>query len=542
MNRKRQWAVALVVATTLATAGCSLNEGGSPRTEQTSSGSTTLHIGTTTDVTNFNPFQTLSKTDNWILNAMYPHLQRVDENAKKVPELAESYKYIDGGKTAVFTLRKDFTWSDGKPVTSKDVKFSAESIMKYKLGNVAAKLQWVQSIETPDDTTVVFHLSQAYATFAEGISFWMPIVPEHVYAPAGDLTKFTNDQVAGKWVGAGAYVLDSYTKGQRYVMKANDTYPYAPAGGAKVKTIEYVVYPDVNTMTLALRNGEIDLMAPPVSASAAASLKNDKNITLQKVGSLGYADVTYNVQKGDLAKQEVRQALSMVVDTRSMISTILQGLGKPIVGPVSPIFGEYYNTDLKAYPFDPAAARKMLEADGYKDADNNKMLDGLTFTMICDGSNPNMTRVAEVVHGDAAKAGIDIKATCAERNTFLSQMKGGDYDIVLSEHSVYDNPMDQLRSVYLSTNPGGINYNHVNDPALDQLITDAAGTVDHAAIVPKIKEIAKYVHDQALLEPLYVQTFNFAYRSDRFTGFEPSPSDLLGMVTGYSLAQVKPVS
>ncbi|SDU52296.1 hypothetical protein [Jiangella alkaliphila] len=49
------------------------------------------------------------------------------------------------------------------------------------------------------------------------------------------------------------------------------------------------------------------------------------------------------------------------------------------------------------------------------------------------------------------------------------------------------------------------------------------------------------LHDQALLTPLYVENFRFAYRGDRFTGFDPSPSDLLGMVTGYSLSQVTTV-
>jgi peptide/nickel transport system substrate-binding protein len=530
-------AVAAVVAASLALTGC-LNEGGDP-VDEAEAGASTLRIGTTTDVANFNPLGSLSKTDSWILNAMYPQLLRIDGNAEKVPELAEGYTTEDDGATVIFTLRDDFEWTDGEPVTASDVKYTAETIMANQLGNVAAKLTWVESIEAPDDTTVVFNLNQPYAPFAEGVGFWMRVVPEHIFAEVDDVAAFANDS---DWVGAGAYVLDSVQRGQRYTMKANENYPYAPDGGAAVGTVEYVIYPDVNTMILALRNGDIDLMGTPVPASAQASLESDGNIATQTVGSLGFAHLTYNMQNEVLADQSVRQALSMVVDTTSIIDTILQGQGEPMVGPISPVFAEFDNTDLEPYPFDPAAARTLLEDAGYTDGDGDGILDGLSFEMVCDQSNANLTRVAEVVREDAREAGIDIRLACIERNTFLARTSSGEYDIDLSQWGVFDNPMDQLRSTYLSSNPGGINYNLVEDPELDALIDDAATTDDRDAFIAKIQNIDGYVHDQALLTPLYVEDFTFAYRGDRFEGFDPSPSDLLGMVTGYSLAQVVPVS
>lgn len=528
--------VASITAAALLLTGCGLNE--DQGDADTDADSATLRIGTTTDVANFNPLGSLSKTDSWILNAMYPQLLRLDGNAEKVPELAESHKLEDDGATVIFTLRDDFEWTDGEPITAGDVKFTAEAIMENQLGNVAAKLTWVESIEAPDDTTVIFHLDQPYAPFAEGVGFWMRIVPEHIFGEAGDLSTFANDS---DWVGGGAYVLDSMTRGQRYVLKANEHYPYAPEGGAAVETVEYVVYPDVNTMILALRNGDIDLMGTPVPASAAASLESEQNITMDEVSSLGFAHLTYNMQNPVLAEKPVRQALSMVVDTESIIETILQGDGQEMVGPISPIFGEYDNLDLEAYPFDPVGARALLEDSGFTDADNDGMLDGLALEILCDQSNANLTRVAEVVSEDAAEAGIDLTVACIERNTFLSRTKDGQYDIDLSQWGVFDNPMDQLRSTYLSSNPGGINYNLVQDPKLDALVNDAAATIDQEQFVEKIRGIDEYVHDQALLTPLYVETFRFAYRSDRFEGFEPSPSDLLGMVTGYSLSQVRPL-
>lgn len=534
-SRLRNGAAAIAAVAALVLSGCALNESES-ETDGGGGGddSLTMRIGTTTDVANFNPLQSLSKTDNWILNAMYPHLLRIDENAEKVPELASGYEYEDDGRTVIFTLRDDFVWSDGEPVTSADVVYSAEATMEHQLGNVAAKLTWVESIEAPDDHTVIFRLSEPYAPFAEGVGFWMSIAPEHIFAEE-DVTTFANDS---DWVGAGAYILESADSGQSYTMRANENYPYAPEGGAAVETVEYVVYPDVNTMILALQNGDIDLMATPTPASALSGLESDANIAIETVASLGFAHLTYNVTDELLAEQDVRQALSMVVDTEAIIATVLQGHGQPMVGPISPVFAEFDSPDLEPYPFDPEAARDLLEESGYADDDGDGFFDDLTFEMVCDQSNANLTRVAEVIRDNAAEAGIQLELACIERNTFLARTREGDYQIDLSQWGVFDNPMDQLRSTYLSSNPGGINYNLVEDPELDELVNDAATTVDHDQFVERIQAIDAYVHDQALLTPLYVEDFHFAYRSDRFTGFQPSPSDLLGMVTGYSLSQV----
>ncbi|MGC5330276.1 ABC transporter substrate-binding protein [Micromonospora sp. DT62] len=539
-RRPGRWRIVAAIGAVAAIglAGCGLNEGNSS-SGNTSGGTSVLRIGTTTDVSNFNPLQSLSKTDSWILNAMYPHLLRIDENAKKAPELAKEYTYEDGGKTAVFKLRDDFTWTDGKPVVAEDVKFSAEMIMKYKLGNVAAKLTWVESIEAPDATTVKFKLSQPYAPFAEGIGFWMSIVPKHIFEGAGDLSKFANDS---NWVGAGPFVLESATKGQRYVMKRNDKYPLAPGGKAAVSQVEYRVYPDVNTMMLALRNGDIDMMGTPVPASAAKTFENDEKIKLNKVGALGFAHLTYNMNNKDLAKQEVRQALSMSVDTKAIISAVLQGDGQQMSGPISPIFSDYDNTDLQPYAFDPAGAKAKLASAGYRDGDGDGFFDNLSLGVACDQSNANLTRVVQLFRESAAKAGIKLENECVERNTFLSRTKSGEYDIDASQWGVFDNPMDQLRSTYLSSNPGGINYNLLKSDEMDRLINDAAATTDPAAFTQKIKNIDRVVHEQAYLTPLYVENFQFAYNASKFTGFVASPSDLLGMVTAYSLAQVKPAS
>ncbi|GAB3140829.1 ABC transporter substrate-binding protein [Micromonospora sonneratiae] len=536
---KGRWrvAVALGAVAALGLSGCSLNEDNGSSSGGSGDGSV-LRIGTTTDVSNFNPLQSLSKTDSWILNAMYPHLLRIDENAKKAPELAKEYKYEDGGKTAVFNLRDDFKWTDGKPVVAEDVKFSAEMIMKYKLGNVAAKLTWVESIEAPDATTVKFKLSQPYAPFAEGVGFWMSIVPKHIFETAGDLSKFPNDS---NWVGAGPFVLDSMTKGQRYVMKRNENYPLAPGGKAAVSQVEYRVYPDVNTMMLALRNGDIDMMGTPVPVSAAKTFENDSKIKLEKVGALGFAHLTYNMNNKHLAKQEVRQALSMSVDTKAIISSVLQGDGQQMAGPISPIFADYDNTEIQPYAYDPEGAKAKLSAAGYKDANNDGFFDGLSIGVACDQSNANITRVVQLFRESAAKAGIKLENQCVERNTFLTRTKNGEYDIDASQWGVFDNPMDQLRSTYLSSNPGGINYNLLKSDEMDQLINDAAGTTDAEAFKTKIKNIDKVVHEQAYLTPLYVENFQFAYNASKFTGFVASPSDLLGMVTAYSLAQVTPV-
>jgi len=526
---------AALIAAVAVLSACGLNEGNDdkPATDAT------LRIGTAADFGSLNPFLSYSTADGWAMDIMYPHLLRMDESAQKVPALAKSYDYSPDGLTATFHLRDDFKWSDGKPVTAGDVKFTAEKITELGLSFVRTHLDPVASIDTPDDTTVVFHLKRAYSPFAGGVGFWMPIVPRQVFEGVSDLKNYA---VGTSTVGGGAFALSSAVKGQRYTFTANPGYPLGPSGGAAIKTVEYVVYPDVNTMQLALRNGDISMMATPVPPSAVDTLRDDKNVTIATVPSLGYSTLIYNLDNEKLRQVSVRKAISESVDVKSIIGTILKDNGKAVAGPVPPVFANYYDSSLTPYAFDPAGAKAALQSAGYKDGNGDGIFDGLEFDVLCNQDLTSLARAAGVIRDDAAKAGIRLNLNCVTSATWTTGARNGDYDVLLNQWGVIENPVTTLRGFFLSTNPGSNNYNRIKDPALDAKINDMISTVDDAGLQAKAKELAKVVYDDYLFAPIYVENFFLAYRSDRFKGFTAIPSNLLGLVTGYSLANATPVA
>ncbi len=118
----------------------------------------TFKVGSLTDPDTLNVLVSNSISSSWVLNSIYPTLLFYNVKGEKVGYLATEWKTSQDGKTVTFKLRNDLKWDDGKPVTSADVKYTAEVTMKETIGNNAALLAPVTAIDTPDPQTIVFTL------------------------------------------------------------------------------------------------------------------------------------------------------------------------------------------------------------------------------------------------------------------------------------------------------------------------------------------------------------------------------------------------
>jgi peptide/nickel transport system substrate-binding protein len=492
---------------------------------QTPAGTDRLTIGTTADVVNYNPLVGNSRTDSWVTNLMYPHLTQMDEAGKRVPYLATEWSYSEDGKTATAKLRDDMKWSDGKQVTADDVVFSVTSVQKEKFGVVAGLITALDKAEAVSPTEVAFHLSRADGTFLDNVGFWLPIVPKHVFEKAPSVQKFAND---ANWVSAGPFKLTKVERGQRYIMERVDGFgPGQPA----VKEIVFRVFPDVNTEVLALRNGEIDLIGNVLPPATATELKNDQQVKLQQIPSLGWAHLQYNTKRKPLDDVRVRQALAHAVDYEAIRAIALKGYAKSSNSSVlTPSLPAYTDPASKEYAFDPEQSKKLLAEAGVAN---------LSVGMIYDQADPNIARWAPMVRDSAKKAGITIKLQGLERNTYLDKTAKRDFDVYAGSWAVMDNPPANLGLAFKTG--GFINYAQVSDPKLDDLIDQAQRALTQEEAKAPIQEAARIIHDQVYDNVLYVETFNIAH-SARWTGFKPMPSELLSILNPLSLASAKPAS
>ena len=486
----------------------------------------TLTIATTTDVVNYNPLIGNSRTDDWITDLMYPRLLTIDSSGTKKPYLAKDYGYSDP-TTGYYDIRDDLKWSDGQAVTADDVAYTINAILKDKpAGNTTyGQMTNVDKAVAASRTRVELKLKRADSTVVTEVGFWMNVVPRHVFGKAGSVATFAN---ASNWVSAGPYRLTSVAKGQSYTLERQTPYPFAPGGKPTVAKVVYRVYPDINTEILALKNGDVDLIANALPPAQVKNLKSAAGITVQEVPGLGYAHLAYNMTRKPLDRTAVRQALAHAVDYDAIRRVVLQGQAVTTgSSPIPPVLTDFTDPSLKEYAYDPEQSRTLLAQAG---------VSNLKLNLIYSLQDAVTAQWVSIVKDDAAKAGITINLQGMDRNTYLAKTNAGDYDIYAGNFAIMDDPTTNMALTYL---PGGaINYSKVNDPALSALITRSQATTDKAKQKELVQQAAKLVHDNVYDNVMYMQNLYVAH-SDKWSGFVVKPSELLSLVDPQSLANVK---
>ncbi|BDZ46853.1 ABC transporter substrate-binding protein [Naasia aerilata] len=501
-------------------------------TSTAKAGTDTLNIATTTDVVNYNPLVGNSRSDYWVSNLMYPHLLSMNEDGDRIPEVATDWGYVDE-TTGFYEIRDDMKWSDGEPLTAEDVAYTLNATKKDKpAGTLYGQLANMDSAEAVSKTRVEMKLSKPDASIVEGIGFWGNIVPQHVFEKAGSVAEFANDGSDGGWVSAGPFVLTKVQVGQSYTMDRVEDYPIVKGGTPIPAKVVYRVYPDVNAEILALQSGAVDAIANALPPAQVEQLKNTAGIKVEESTGLGYAHMTYNMDNPDLAKVEVRQALAHAADYDAIRKVVLQGQAVSTgSSPLMEVHGDYYDKSIKEYDFDVDKSRSLMEKAGYTaDANGNFPV---SFRLIYSLQDSVTSQWVQLVKDSAAKAGITIELQGTERNTYLAMTNAGDYDIYAGNFAIMEDPVTNMVLSYL---PGGaINYTHVDDPELNDLINTASTSADEKERVKLMREAAQIVHEKVYDNIMYSQQLYFAH-SDKWTGFVSKPSELLSIVNPVSLA------
>ncbi|SFZ85567.1 peptide/nickel transport system substrate-binding protein [Devosia enhydra] len=496
---------------------------------------TRIVIGTTADVVNYNPLVGNSRSDTWVTNLMYPRLMQMTPAGSKDPYVALDWGYSEDGLSAWMEIRDDMTWSDGTPFTADDIVFTITAVTTEKIGVTAGLIPSFVSATAVSPTRVEFVLSRPDSTFLTNFGFWMPIVPKHAFPEIGSVGTFANDS---NWVSAGPFLLTEVERGQRYLLKAVENYPLVETGRANIDEVEFRVFPDVNAQALALRAGDLDIIANALPAPIARTLQGQPNITVAQAPSLGWAHMLYNLQRAPLDNVLVRRALAHAVDYDAIRGIAMQGLAESTNSSViSPVLSYWADPEAKEYAFDPELSKQLLTEAGYTDADGDGFFDNLSLSLLYEQSAADIANWAQIVKDSSAQAGIRIELVGLERNTYLARAREQkDFDIYAGTWAVMEEPAAYLGLAFRTG--AFINYASVSDPQLEAYINEAqAATSPEAARVP-VQAAAKLIQDQVYDNVLYYQTFQFAYNSERWENFVIQPSDLLSLVNPLSLASV----
>jgi peptide/nickel transport system substrate-binding protein len=450
--------------------------------------------------------QDLVHAQNWVIDN---NLNAVPVIAAEIPSL-ENGGLSEDGTVITFTIRDGAVWSDGTPITADDFVFTYEMILDES-NTPSSRDPWgtaVASVEAADESTVVITTNAPYAPWLS--KFSMPPLPAHVLRPVFE-SDGTIDSAA--WnrepdVVSGPYTFVNWESGSEMNFARNESYFLeAP----KIDNVNIQFVPDDATVVSALIAGDTDV-GTFIAAGDVPAMRETGNINIELVPS-GYNEgIFFNMGEGGhpaLQDINVRRAIAMLID-RDTINADLN-LGINVTGSSFWEQTPFQRENAEAIPFDPAGATALLDEAGWVDSngDGTRDKDGTELVLRYVTNTRQVRRdVQAVVQQSFADNGVGVELQNFESDVFFADfanggpMSIGEYDLgEYSSASAFPDP-DTTRftcaEVPSDENPVGINDGHFCDPALDELFTQQAGTVDPAARIAIFQEIDQFIADQVI--------------------------------------------
>jgi peptide/nickel transport system substrate-binding protein len=401
--------VALAIAAAFAvavTAPASAQEGGKK----------VLRMGWAQEPQTLNPFIDEDEEDFrvWALN--YDLLVNFSiKDLGPVPGIAEKWEISPDKKTVTFHLFEGHKWSDGQPITSKDVKYSLETFAPNSL-LFPSYVENVTSIETPDDLTVIIKTKQPDARIVGGLFAY--ILPEHVWGkqPVKKLT--TTYKPTPPIVGSGAYIVSEINRGRIIRMTRN---PNFRGKKPNFDEVQWIKYGNTDAVDRALTLGEIDVI-PEVAEASFGRLDKAKNVKAVNSASPSFTQLAFNLcskencpdAKFNPAVQDVtvRQAIAYAIDRNRINKIASRGIAFEGHGLLPQYYKAFYEQPADDYPLDLDKAKQMLDDAGWKPGEGGVREKGgqrLSFDLFVRSESQLNIQDARLVAEMTKPIGVDFK-------------------------------------------------------------------------------------------------------------------------------------
>jgi peptide/nickel transport system substrate-binding protein len=432
---------------------------------------------------------------SWVFDTL---LDRDQETLESLPALAERWEVSEDHLSYTFHLRKDVVFSDGVPLTAKDVKFTFDMVMDPAVDapNLRNYYKDVQECQVPDEYTVRFVCDEPYyqhLIMLGGLS----IIPEHIYGE-GDFNRHPNNR---KPVGSGMYTLEEWETGQRLNLQRNTRYwGTHEKGWPWFDRIEYAIIPDDNTAFQVLTKGELDFMSMPAELfmRRANTTRFQEQFNRFAYFRPAYNYLGWNMRKPMFKDKETRQALTMLLDRELIREEIYYGQAVVIAGNFMPGTAEW-NEQIAPLPFDPQQAQELLKQAGWQANSKTGILerDGLPFRF--DAATTNQNPVAEKIltlyKEELARVGIDLTIRLMEWASLLERVDKREFDAILMGWSMPPDP-DPYQVWHSSQTDAGSNYvGFINEEA-DKIVEEARRSFDREERIRLYHRFQEILHEE----------------------------------------------
>ena len=482
------------------------------------------------DVTTLNPFLATSANVIDLSGLTMAYLVRYDAQRRPVPELATQIpSQRNGGISAdgraiTYHLRHGVRWSDGAPFDADDVAYTLRVIADTN-NRLTSRDAWdrVARFDEPDKFTIVLHLDRPYAPFIAryfASDILGCILPVHVLGPRTNINEAPYNALP---IGIGPFRYTAFRRGDAIEMEAN---PYYFGRKPKLHKIVYELVSQDNTVFTQLQTGELDMWAT-VSGDFVQRVGQLRGVRSERVPSAFMSGIFLQTERPALREAVVRRALRLATNRPYLFDVVARRVGvlaESVVAPPTLDFAQLPRT-----PFDPAAANKLLDADGWvrgPDGVRAKAGTRLTLEIVLPAGFGPSAQLAELIRSSWATIGAEITTKPASSALFFAPasaggiVQSGNFDAALLSQSsgVFADISNGFGCAYRS--PKGLNGTRYCSPEVDRDLTAYSATYDPGGRAAIARRFQKRIDDDAPLIVIYARAFVYAHTT-HLTGFHP---------------------
>ena len=307
-------------------------------------------------------------------------------------------------KTVTYKINPKFKWSNGEPVTTKDIVKTYEIVANQKYIESSSssrfnknrkkivgiqeynegKADKISGLEVIDDSTMKIHLTEVTPSVYWGGNFISEFVNAKQFEGVPMDKIIESPALRKNPLSYGPYYIKDIVQGEKVIFEAN---PYYYRGEPKIKTIEMEILPP-SQQVAAIKSGKYDIVFNP-ELNIFPEIENLDNINILARKAMYFSYLGFHVGKWDAEKNEVitdpnskmydinlKRAMAYAIDNDSIAKQFYHGLAMRAPSPIAPIFTQLRNPEVDGFKIDIEKAKKILDDAGYKDVDGDGIREG----------------------------------------------------------------------------------------------------------------------------------------------------------------------
>lgn len=484
-------------------------------------------------VENFNPYSTATvvpSAEDFMFEPLV--IFNVLQGGKPEYRLAESFTYGDDLKSVTFKLRDGLKWSDGEPLTAKDVLFTFNLIKEHKQLDIRAIWGSISNVELVGENSIRIDFNQPDAGLIYKI-VGVYTVPEHIWSKVEDPVTFTNP----KPVGSGPMTEITRFTPQEYVQCRNPNY-----WDAASLHVDCMRFPQIagNDQALALAaKGELDWFGsflPDIEKTYVAADPEHHGYWFPAGSPVAF---TMNLQSTDEGNHKAfndvnfRRAFSMAMDRQAMVD--IAGYGYPTINEypsgIGKAFHAWNNPEADAqfgqyYKYNIEGAKQILADAGYKDADGDGFIDNpdgspIKFDVIVPNGWTDWVNTCQLAIEGLTELGINASLSTPEAPAWTDALRTGTYQVAINSFTTGVTPHFSIDLALHSRNIGQTRFASAkySNPELDALLDSFYTTADHDKQVEILNKIQLVIGADTPIVPVFNNPLWYEYNTKRFTGW-----------------------